>query len=222
MSDASDAKAPSALTGTAILLVAAGAMAFAGIAAWLYVGRGSGIDGAARLQTAFGVPPAAVAMEVRAAQRLPDGIEIVALHDPARPEQPIEAPSSSAGVAVERSKVDLGPAGTAPREALFVFVPEPAWAAVRSEHFERVRWKDLAELPPSGGVQSVDEGKLPWRGFDASWVHERAWDAAGGFRDAVRVDVSLPGQPASLLLTWPRGSRADRATLAAWLQRLAP
>ena len=221
MSDASESGEPSALTGAAILLIAAGVMLLAGIAAWLYAGRGASIDGVERVQRAFGATPAKLGMEVRAAQRLPDGVEVVALHDPARPDA---APAASpAGVAaVDRAKLDLGPAGTAPREALFVFVTEAAWPAVRKEHFERVRWKELLEVPASGGVQSVDEGKLAWRGWDAAYVHERAWDGGSGFRDAIRVDVSLPGQPASLLLTWPRGARADRAALSAWLERLAP
>lgn len=220
MSDASESGEPSALTGAAILLIAAGVMLLAGIAAWLYIGRGASIDGVERLQRHFGAAPAKLGMEVRAAQRLPDGVEVVALHDPAR--EDVAAAVAPAAGQVDRSKVDLGPAGTAPREALFVFVSEAAWPAVRKEHFERVRWKELAEVPASGGVQSVDEGKLAWRGWDAAYVHERAWDGGSGFRDAIRVDVSLPGQPASLLLIWPRGARADRAALSAWLERLAP
>ena len=46
--------------------------------------------------------------------------------------------------------------------------------------------------------------------------------AAGGFRDAVRLDVSLPDQPASLLLTWPKGARADAGACLKFLEGLTP
>jgi len=216
-------EAPSKLTGGAIVLVAFLAMALSAVAAWLYIARAQPIDGAARVQAHFGAPLERVGLQVAAAQRLPDGIEIVALHDQARGEaaQSASAPAV-AGERVDRSKVDLGPLGATPREAVLVFAPEARWAAVRKEHFERVRWRDIAELPAAGGVQTVDEGKLPWRAFEVAWVHERAWDAGTGFRDALRADVSLPGQAASLLLVWPRGTRGGQDGLRAFLARLEP
>jgi hypothetical protein len=216
-------QAPSKLTGGAIVLVAFLAMALAAVAAWLYIARAQPIDGAARVQAHFGAPLERVGLQVASAQRLPDGIEIVALHDPARAESPQAAPASApVGERVDRKKVDLGPLGATPREALLVFAPESRWAAVRKEHFERVRWKDLADLPSSGGVQTVGEGKLPWRAFEVAFVHERAWDAGTGFRDAIRADVSLPGQAASLLLVWPRGARGHEDGLRDFLARLEP
>ena len=219
-------EAPSKLTGGAIVLVAFLAMALSAVAAWLYIARAQPIDGAARVQAHFGAPLERVGLQVAAAQRLPDGIEIVALHDPARVEatQSASAPAAPAvaGERVDRSKVDLGPLGATPREAVLVFAPEARWAAVRKEHFERVRWRDIAELPATGGVQTVGEGQLPWRAFEVAWVHERAWDAGTGFRDAIRADVSLPGQASSLLLVWPRGTRGDQDGLRAFLARLEP
>ncbi|MEY2805702.1 MAG: hypothetical protein RIR65_119 [Planctomycetota bacterium] len=214
-------EAPSKLTGGAILLVAFLAMALAAVAAWLYFARAERIDGAARVQAHFGAPVERVGLQVAAAQRLPDGIEIVALRDFARVEA--DAPEVAASVeGVDRAKVDLGPLGTTPSEALLVFAQEDSWAKVRKEHFERVRWKDLAEVPASGGVQTVGEGKLPWRSYEVAWVHERAWDARAGFRDAIRADVSLPGRPASLLLAWPRGARGGVEGLGEFLARLEP
>lgn len=214
-------EAPSKLTGGTILLVAFLAMTLAAVAAWLYFARAERIDGAARVQAHFGAPVERVGLQVASAQRLPDGIEIVALRDFARVEA--DAPEVAASVeGVDRAKVDLGPLGTPPSEALLVFAQEDSWAKVRKEHFERVRWKDLAEVPASGGVQTVGEGKLPWRSYEVAWVHERAWDARAGFRDAIRADVSLPGRPASLLLAWPRGARGGVDGLREFLARLEP
>jgi hypothetical protein len=223
-------KAPSSLTGAAIVLAAFLAMALAAGAAWLWIARSQPIDGAARVQAHFGAPVERVGLQVAAAQRLPDGIEIVALRDPSRVDSEKESAATSDervdgadnGERVDRSKVELGPFGTPPCEALLVFAPEARWAAVRKEHFERVRWRDLGQVPSSGGVQTVGEGKLPWRAFEVAWVHERAWDAGIGFRDALRADVSLPGQSASLLLVWPRGARGGQEALREFLARLEP
>lgn len=210
------------LGGVAIVAIALGAMLLAGLAAWLLVSRAAPIDGEARVLQHFGAGVDRVGMRVRAAQRLPDGVELVALQDPsaAQGDEPVVTGDTSA--VLDRTKVDLGPTGTAPREALLVFVPTQHWERVRKEHFERVRWRDLGELPPSGGTQTAGEGKLTWRGYEVAWVHERTWDAAGSFRDAVRLDVSLPEQPASLLLTWPKRARADADACLKFLERLTP
>ena len=222
MSEARNSTEPSGLGGVAIVGIALGAMLLAALAAWLLVSRAAPIDGEARVRQHFGAGPEGVAMRVRAAQRLPDGVELVALQDASATDADEVALTTEAAAVVDRSRVDLGPAGRAPREALLVFVPQQHWERVRKEHFERVRWRDLGELPSSGGTQTAGEGKLAWRGYDVAWVHERTWDAAGGFRDAVRLDVSLPDQPASLLLTWPKGARADAGACLKFLESLTP
>jgi hypothetical protein len=66
----------------------------------------------------------------------------------------------------------------------------------------------------------VGSGKLGWRGFDADWVHERAFEKGGTFRDAMRVDLSLEKRPCVMTATWTRGEPASRIALDQLLEAI--
>jgi hypothetical protein len=59
----------------------------------------------------------------------------------------------------------------------------------------------------------VARGELSFRGYEAEWVHLRAYERGGTFTDAMRISLSTPERPCVLTATWPRGQAASEALL---------
>jgi hypothetical protein len=199
----------------AIILIAAGLMICAGLAAFLIITRGGRVDGAAVLERAFGVRGMGERYAIVEAREMPGGTEVVILDDPS---VPVEAPPAMEQPAPDE-RVDwrtvVIPAATAwPRRIVFTFPKPGNEQAVIEAFMTHGQWGDIAHLGPNGGKVIVAAKKIAWRGFDADWVHERAYERKLSFRDALSVNLSLPNQPCVMTAFWPKGEAASEAKLA--------
>jgi hypothetical protein len=114
---------------------------------------------------------------------------------------------------VDWSRVSIPPSISRPRRIVFLFPAPGASHDLVADSFRNVDRKSLSDLGPQGGKVTIASGKLAWRGFDADWVHERAFEKGGTFRDAMRVDLSVDKQPCVMTAEWTRGDAAARKTL---------
>jgi hypothetical protein len=115
----------------------------------------------------------------------------------------------------------IPPATTWPRRLVFTF-PEPGNEnGVIDSFMQKNGGGDIANLGPSGGKVIVAAKKIAWRGFDADWVHERAYERKATFRDAVSVNLSLEKQPCVMTAFWARGEAASEAKLAELIASLS-
>ena len=198
----------------AILLVAAGIMVCAVLAAFLIMSRGGHVDGAAVMEEVFGVPGMGPRYAIVEAREMPSGTRVVILDDPSVPAEVapvVEAPAPD-------EKVDwrtvVVPAATAwPRRIVFTIPKQGSGQAAVDAFFVRNEWRDIADLGPSGGKVMLAAKKIAWRGFDADWVHERAYERKLTFRDAMNVNLSLENQPCVMTAFWPRGEAASEERL---------
>lgn len=220
MSDPSaDPSRPSG-AGT-ILLIAAGLMICSALAAFLIVSRGGEIDGSAVLERAFGVRGLAPRYVIVEAREMPNGTEVVILDDPSVPVEARPAPEEVPQDEHVDWRAVVIPSATAwPRRIVFTF-PEPGNEKAAIDSFlTRHEWGDVAHLGPNGGKVVLAAKKIAWRGFDADWVHERAYERPLTFRDAMSANLSLENQPCVMTAFWPRGEAASEAKLAELLAEL--
>ncbi|MBL8859025.1 MAG: hypothetical protein JNL28_11000 [Planctomycetes bacterium] len=220
MSDptAEAARSPGAAT---ILGIAAALMACAGIATFLIVSRGGPVDGAARLETAFGVRGLGDRYKIVEARELPTGAHIVMLDD----QQALDEPTRSTVVSDESEKVDWSrvpiPASrTAPRRIVFLFPTVANGQAATDAFFLKSEWKDIADLGPRGGKVVISAKKIPWRSYSADWVHERVFEPGLTFRDAVNVNLSQEKRPCVMTALWSRGEAASEESVKELLTAL--
>lgn len=215
-------------TGAAtIVLVALGLMALAAAGAFLFVSRGAAVDGAALLESSFGVRTVGDGYEVVEAREVPLGARVVVVEDRrAAPEAPApvaaDSDSSKDGPKVEWKKLPIPPSTARARRLVFVF-PKDAEQGVRQaeEMIKSVGWSDVDDLGDKGGRVTVAKERIAWHGFDADWVHHREYEPGPAFHDVIQVNLSLARQPCLLTATWPRGESASRAQLEALLASLS-
>lgn len=220
MSDPS-ADAPRRSGAGAIVGIALALMLCAGLGTWLYLARGGPIDGAATLEAAFGVRGLGERYAITDARELPSGARIVVLEDPHA--QAEGAPSTEEPQKDERvdwRKVAIPESTTWPRRIVLTFPKSGGAAAAVDAFFFESRGKDLTELGARGGKVVVRTDKAAWRGFNARWIHERAYERPLTFRDAINVDLSLPDRPCVLTALWTRGEPASQAVLTQMLAAL--
>lgn len=217
MSAVSAEPAPGARSAGAgvIVGVALALMLGSALVAFLIMSRGGPIDGAALLQETFGVRTIGDGFVIVDAREVPSGTRIVVLEDSLAPPEPaVTVPAQSSGAArIDWKRVVIPPAASRPRRVLFTFPKESGGAAVVDAFFETPEWKDVDDLGSQGGKVVITSEKIAWHGFDARWVHERAFEPGGSFRDAVRANVSLEKRPCVMTATWTRGQAASKETL---------
>ena len=221
------AVAPGNTGAATIVFVALGLMVFVVAGAFLFVSCGAAVDGAALLESAFGVRTLGEGYEVVEAREVPLGARVVVVEDRrAAPEAPApvapDSDSSKDAPKVEWKKIPITPSTAKPRRLVFVF-PKDAEQGVRQaeEMIKSVGWSDVDDLGDKGGRVTVAKERIAWRGFDADWVHHREYEPGPAFRDTIQVNLSLARQPCLLTATWPRGESASRAQLEALLASLS-
>jgi hypothetical protein len=209
--------------------VALGLMALAALAAFLLLGSGRAIDGGAKLAAAFGSAdlPGGLVVETAVRTSTGDELVVVARADaapqadapaaaPAEPAAQAElgAPAEPAAPRIDWAALPIPAAGGPPQRITFHFAPAQRGRAVIDDLVRDVRGRDRGELGAEGGTVVVARGRLAFRGYDAEWVHLRAYERGPAFRDALRVSLSTPAAPCVLTATWPRG---EPATEAGWM-----
>jgi hypothetical protein len=210
-------QARSAGAGT-IVGVALVLMLLAALVAFLIVSRGGTIDGAAQLESAFGVRTIGPGYVIESAHEMPGGARLITFVDKtASPEVAAAVPDPKAKKPeddhVDWTRVTIPPATARPRRVTFLFPAPGAGHDDVAAFFHDVERKSIEDLAPEGGKVTVETGKLAWRGFDADWVHERVFEAGRTFRDGMRVDLSLEKKPCVMTAEWTRGETASRAAL---------
>jgi hypothetical protein len=212
------ADAPSTPSGGLLIGVALGLMVLAGAAAFLLLGTGGPMDGAAKMQAVFGAAKLPFGLEISSATRMSSGGELVVYEVPGAPVE-ATAPEASAEVESQEapptdwSRVPVPSTGAPPRQASFLFVAGERGRSVLGEMIREVRGRDRSELGAEGGTVLLDRGRLDYRGWDSDWVHLRTYERGGTFRDAMRISLSTPEDPCVLTATWPRGSPGSLAQL---------
>lgn len=233
----------STIVGIAFVL-----MAISALVVYLIASRGGPIDGAAQLESAFGVRAIGPDYAIVVQRELAGGARQVALEDTSAPPEPARAGDTEratpaadapepaeatpggdgrdeAGDDEERvdwSRVPIPSTQTRPRRITFLFPDAERSHAVVDEFFRKIERGSLLDLGPEGGKVTIASGKLGWRGFDADWVHERVFEKGGTFRDGMRVDLSVEELPAVMTAEWTRGEPASRAALDEILAALSP
>ncbi|MBL8861996.1 MAG: hypothetical protein JNK02_08275 [Planctomycetes bacterium] len=213
-------RVPSRPSGALLVGIAFGLMALAALAAFLLAGTGRPIDGRERMRTAFGTSELPFGLAVASATRTPTGDLIVVHAVPGAPPEPAPAPppvdaapTGSGAPRVDWAALPIPAPGGPPSQAVFLFVPAERGREVIDELVRRVRGRDRSQLMADGGTVVVARGKLEFRGYDAEWVHLRAYEPGPAFRDALRISLSTPETPCVLTATWPRGAAASPAVL---------
>lgn len=220
MSDPS-AETPRAAGPGAIILVALGLMLCAVLAAFLILSRGGRVDGAAVLEAALGVRGLGERYTIVEAREMPSGTRVVILDQTGAPaDTPPDKETPPPDEKVDWRTVKI-PAATAwPRRVVFTLPKPGTGQAAIDPFFVRNEWRDIADLGPNGGKTVVATKKIAWRGFDADWVHERAYERKLTFRDAVSVNLSLEKQPCVMTAFWSRGEPASEALVTQLLAEL--
>jgi hypothetical protein len=202
------------IVGVALLL-----MLLAALTAFLIAWRGGPIDGAAQLESAFGVRTIGDEYTLESAREMPGGARLIVFVDrSAAPEAVLAVPDPKAKKKPDEEKVDwthvtIPPATTRPRRVTFLFSAAGSSHYDMAAFFHDIERKSIEDLGPEGGKVTIETGKLAWRGFDADWVHERAFEAGGTFRDEMRVDLSLEKKPCVMTAVWSRGETGSKAEL---------
>ena len=220
-----DARAARPARALDVLVVAATFAALAGVVAILASVAGHPVDARAELERLFAPVELPHGLELARAFELAGGMRVVVAEDPAAGDEPAAAPAPEGGVPEDPTlprfdwtKVPIGAVGSAPRRVVFLTDPERA-------AFEPLRaggGPGVDKLGREGGVVAIEIGKLPWRDYDAEFVHERLYERGGTFRDTIRVALSANGRACSLLAEWTRGMPASKARVAEILARLEP
>jgi len=219
------ADSPTTPSGGLLIVVALGLMVLAGAAAFLLLGTGGPIDGAAKMNAVFGAAQLPFGLEIASGTRMSSGGELVVYEVPgAAPEPaPPDPPPKVEGREAPRPDWALVPVpetGGPPRQASFLFVAGERGRSVLGDMIRDVRGRDRTELGAEGGMVLVDRGRLDFRGWDSDWIHLRTYEPGGTFRDAMRISLSTPEDPCVLTATWPRGSPATLAQLEALVSPL--
>jgi hypothetical protein len=204
-----------------IIGVAAALMLCATLFAFLYMSRGGDIDGAALLEETFGVGGLGPEYGIVQARELPNGSRLVIFEDKGAPPEAGKAVDPpKAEERVDWRKVVIPPCTSRPRMVVFTLPKPGAKQSTVEAFFEKSEWKDVADLDSSGGKVVVNAKKIAWRGYDAAWVHERAYERPLTFRDSISANRSLAGQPCVMSAFWTRGEAGSEAALTELLARL--
>jgi hypothetical protein len=209
--------------------IGGGLLLILGLFIWLWISRAREIDAAEQFRGAFAVEGVPAGWSVTLSQAVPDGLfdlhteqRIVRLaREGAAPEaQPSAAPAEP-GAKVEWKKLaDAAPPGEPARLYFAWYDPSSGSSDVQAQ-LDSHRAVDYSMLGTEGGIVRLDAGKLRWGAYDADFVHERLFEK-GSFRDALRVNLSRPGQFCVLNLLWSWGERGTRDSALKTLELFPP
>lgn len=217
---AASAESSRAPSGAALVWIALGLMALAGVAAWLLLGTGGPIDGRAQMTAVFGAADLPSGLAISSATKMPSAGSIVvyeragAAPDAPPPPAP-EMSMDGGGPRTDWAKVEIPAASGPPRQASFLFAPAASGRSVLDAMIRHVQGQDRGMLGPGGGTTLVERGRVDFRGWDSEWIHLRTYETGGTFRDAMRISLSTPEQPCVMTATWSRGVPATLAELQA-------
>jgi len=211
---------PRGLSAGALIAIAAGLMVLSVLVAVLVVLRGGPIDGAGQLDAHFGAHTLPFDLVLKSAREMPGGERMVVFDST---KIVAEAPVRAVGKApVDWAKLAVPNAGTAPLRVAFLFLTADAPQAHFDAFFTNEKWQRVEELGPEGGLVPMDKNAISWRGHAADFVHERAFEEGGTFRDVMRVNLSVEKKPCVMWASWPRGAQASRAMFEEILAALSP
>lgn len=208
------AVAPRRESALGVAGVVGGLLVIVALFFWLWSSRARDIDAGEQLRGAFAVPGVPAGWKPTLAQAIPDGLfdlhteqRIVRL---AREGAPTELdPVPAEGVKPDWKKlVDAAPPGE-PARLYFAWYDLSTGAKDVEGQLDSHRAVEFSMLGEKGGIVRVDAGKLAWGGYDADFVHERLFDK-GSFRDALRINLSRPGQYCVLNVLWKWGEKGSR------------
>lgn len=206
--------------------VVGGLLLIVGLFVWLWISRAREIDAAEQLRGAFAVQSVPEGWSVTLAQAVPDGlfdlhseVRIVRLARAGAGADPEPVPAE--GAKPEWKKLaDAAPPGEPTR--LFFAWYDPGTGSKDVEYqLDSHGSVELSKLDEQGGKVRVDLGKLRWGAYDSDFVHERLFDK-GSFRDALRINLSTPGQFCVLNVLWKWGERGSRDSAARALALFPP
>jgi len=194
--------------------VVGGLLLIVGLFLWLWISRARDIDAAEQLRGAFAVQNVPAGWSVTLAQAVPDGLfdlhseqRIVRL---ARADAGADAePVATPGVKPDWKKLpEAAPLGE-PARLYFAWYDASSGSKDVQTQLDSHRAQELSMLDEKGGIVRVDVGKFTWGAYDADFVQERLFDK-GSFRDALRINLSTPGQFCVLNVLWKWGERGSR------------
>jgi hypothetical protein len=204
-----------------------------------------GIDGEARLASAFELGALPYGLEIVNSAQLFQGEESVVLANPrAEPEPPKIEPPPAKSESSEQSESSDKEASTPPapevqkprfdwstlplgeprpprQVSLLWYPPAAGEAAIRQQFGESWRMS-VRDLGDEGGLTEVESGTLVWGPYAPSFAHDREFEAGHTFRDSLRVNLSTPGQYCVMIVTWPRNSPGSKTHVDEILKALAP
>ncbi len=209
-----------------IVGIAGGFLLIAGIFVWMWISRGHPIDAADQLRGSFAVSAVPAGWNVALAQAVPDGffdfsseqriVRLVRADAPADP-APSETPEAKPDWKALAEKAAAGE----PTRLFLAWYPPSSGSQDVQRQLDSHRAQELSQLGEKGGIVRIDVGKLTWGSFDADFVHERLFEK-GAFRDALRVNLSSPGQFCVLNVLWPWGVRGSRESASKVLALFPP
>jgi hypothetical protein len=182
--------------------------------------RASKADAPALLSAWFEVGELPFGLEVDSAVTQARGEEVVLLSRPDAPEETprAERPEGEDDDEDEEddsfdwSTIPIGPEGTPPLAVMVIHYPKGLAESELTRLFETGgdRWDDddemeMLDVGSEGGRTVMERGRLPWQEYSTSFIHERELEYGGTFRDAIRVNVSLPKRACVIFVRWPRG-----------------
>jgi hypothetical protein len=207
--------------------IAGGLLVIAAIFVWLWISRARDIDATEQLRGAFAVENVPAGWGVTLAQAIPAGLfdlhteqRIVRLARQGAAPDPDPAPAPDAKFEWKKLP-EAAPPGEPARLYFAWYDPSTGSKDVEGQ-LDSHRAVELGMLDgKKGGIVRVDAGKLAWGAYDADFVQERLFDK-GSFRDALRINLSRPGQFCVLNVLWRWGEKGSRESAARVLALFPP
>ena len=141
----------------------------------------------------------------------------------AKDEQPDEQPEDES---FDWSAIESGPEGTPPREVVLLAYPAELAGSELEQLFgfssEEEGEVEITDVDSGGGRVMMDRGRLDWGSYSTLYVHDRELEWGGTFRDVVRVNLTLQGQPRVMFVLWERGFPASLERVSELLEVLVP
>jgi hypothetical protein len=195
--------------------IAGGLLVIAAIFVWLWTSRARELDAAEQFRGAFAVQGVPQGWSVALAQAVPDGLfdlhteqRIVRLVREGAAAEPEPTPEPDAKIEWKKLP-EAAPLGEAARLYFAWYDPSTGSKDVEGQ-LDSHRAVEIGMLDEKkGGIVRVDAGRLRWGSYDADFVHERLFEM-GSFRDALRLNLSTPGQFCVLNVLWKWGEKGSR------------
>jgi hypothetical protein len=207
--------------------IAAGLMLICGIFVWIWISRARDIDANEQFRAAFAVESVPKGWSVVLSQVVPDSLfdlhteqRIVRLVREGAAVEPDPTPAPDAKFEWKKLP-EAAPLGEPARLYFAWYDPSKGSKDVEGQ-LDSHRAVEIGMLDEKkGGIVRVDAGKLTWGSYDADFVQERLFEK-GSFRDALRINLSRPGQFCVLNVLWKWGEKGSRDAAAKVLALFPP